>query len=317
MSGSTLTGLVSNIQRFSVHDGPGIRTTVFLKGCTLRCFWCHNPETIGRDLELQLHPDRCIGCQECIRVCPEGAQTLNEEGEPVYYREKCVACGACVEVCYAGARELTAREMTVESVVEEVLQDRPFYDNSGGGVTLSGGEPVYQPAFSYMILSRCRDEGVATAIETAGNVPWEKLAELLPVTDLVMMDLKHMDPEKHRWAVGASNRLLLANARRLIETDKPIIFRTPVVPTVNDTPEEIGAIAAFVREMREIRADATDGSEGPAISLELLPFHRMAGDKYNSMGLSYRARDLPPPTKETMAALTEAAEACGIPVRSR
>jgi pyruvate formate lyase activating enzyme len=311
-----ITGLVSNIQRFSVHDGPGIRTTVFLKGCTLRCFWCHNPETIGRDLELQLHPDRCIGCQECIRVCPEGAQTLSAEGEPVFYREKCRACGACVEVCYAGARELTGREMTVDAVVGEVLQDRPFYENSGGGVTLSGGEPVYQPEFSYEILSRCRDEGVSTAIETAGNVPWERLVALLPVTDLVMMDLKHMDPEKHRWAVGASNRLLLENARRLIETDKPIIFRTPVVPTVNDTPEEIGAIATFVREMSDLRGQ-TNGEEGRSISLELLPFHRMAGDKYNSMGLSYMAKELQPPTKETMVALTEAAEACGIPVRSR
>jgi pyruvate formate lyase activating enzyme len=312
-----ITGLVSNIQRFSVHDGPGIRTTVFLKGCTLRCFWCHNPETIGHDLELQLHPDRCIGCHECVRVCPEGAQTLSTDGEPVYYRELCHACGACVEVCYAGARELTGREVTVEAVVGEVLQDRPFYENSGGGVTLSGGEPVYQPEFSYEILSRCRDEGVSTAIETAGNVPWERLAELLPVTDLVMMDLKHMDPEKHRWAVGASNRLLLANARRLIETDKPIIFRTPVVPTVNDTPQEIGAIAAFVREMWDIRAKINGGGDDPAISLELLPFHRMAGDKYNSMGLSYGARELEPPSKETLVALEEAAKACGIPVRSR
>ena len=311
-----ITGLVSNIQRFSVHDGPGIRTTVFLKGCTLRCFWCHNPETIGRDLELQLHPDRCIGCQECIRVCPEGAQTLSAEGEPVFYREKCIACGACVEVCYAGARELTGREMTVESVVGEILQDRPFYENSGGGVTLSGGEPVYQPEFSYEILARCREVGVSTAIETAGNVPWERLMGLLPVTDIVMMDLKHMDPEKHRWAVGASNRLLLENARRLIDTDKPIIFRTPVVPTVNDTPEEIGAIATFVREMSDVRARA-NGGDGQSVSLELLPFHRMAGDKYNSMGLSYRAQDLQPPTKETMVALKEAAEACGIPVRSR
>ncbi len=312
-----ITGLVSNIQRFSVHDGPGIRTTVFLKGCTLRCFWCHNPETIGRNLELQLHPDRCIACEACIEACPEGAQTRTADGEPVYYREKCVACGACVEVCYAGARELTGREMTVESVVSEVLQDRPFYDNSGGGVTLSGGEPVYQPEFSYQILSRCREEGVSTAIETAGNIPWETLAGLLPVTDLVMMDLKHMDPEKHMQAIGATNRLLLANARRLVATDKPIIFRTPVVPTVNDTPEEIGAIAAFVREMQEHRAGANGSGHTAPISLELLPFHRMAGDKYNSMGLLYRAQELSPPTKETMAALTEAAELCGVAVRSR
>jgi len=311
-----LTGMVCNIQRFSVHDGPGIRTTVFLKGCTLRCFWCHNPESIQRELELQLHPDRCIGCDECSRVCPTGAQVVTAEGERVYNRELCIACGACVEVCYAGARELTGREMTVDAVVHEVMQDRPFYENSGGGVTLSGGEPVYQPDFSFQILERCRAEGVHTAIETAGNVPWEKLAHLLTVTDLVMMDLKHMDPEKHQWAVGASNRLILANARRLVETGKPIIFRTPVVPTVNDTPEEIGAIAAFVAELQALRG-AGNGNGPAPLSLELLPFHRMAGDKYNSMGLDYRARDLTPPTKEKMAALAEAGQAYGIPVRSR
>ena len=184
-SSAGLSGLVCNIQRFSVHDGPGIRTTVFLKGCTLRCFWCHNPESIGRGLELQLHPDRCIGCDECSRVCPTGAQEVTADGERVYHRELCIACGACVEVCYAGARELTGREMTVDAVVHEILQDSPFYENSGGGVTLSGGEPVYQPEFSLEVLQRCRDAGIHTAIETAGNVPWEKLALLMPVTDLV------------------------------------------------------------------------------------------------------------------------------------
>jgi len=309
-------GLVCNVQRFSVHDGPGIRTTVFLKGCTLRCFWCHNPESIRPKLELQLHMDRCIGCGECIRVCPTGAQTVTADGEMVFYREKCIACGACVEVCYAGARELTGRELSAEEVVDEILQDRAFYENSGGGVTLSGGEPVFQPEFSKEILARCREEGIHTAIETAGNVSWEKLSDLLTLTDMVMMDLKHMDSDKHKWAVGAPNELLKANARRIAETDKPTIFRTPVVPTVNATVEEIGAIAAFVRELQEHRATLYGEAAAP-ITLELLPFHRMAGDKYNSMGLTYRAKDLEPPTKETMVALAESAAAYGITVKNR
>ncbi len=318
---TSLSGLVCNIQRFSLHDGPGIRTTVFLKGCTLRCFWCHNPESIRLTQELRLYPDRCIGCGACVEVCPTGAQGLSPEGELQFDRERCQACGACVEVCFAGARELSARRMTVPEVVAEVLQDRAFYESSRGGVTLSGGEPALQPEFSYEILAQCREAGVHTAIETAANVRWENLARLMPVTDMVMMDLKQMDPQKHRWATGASNALLLANARRLVETGKPIIFRTPVVPTVNDTPEEIAAIAAFVREMvllRRARGDADgDGVGEDTITLELLPFHRLAGDKYRSLGLDYRATDLEPPTHEVMEALTATAAEQGITVHHR
>ncbi|HHE72079.1 MAG TPA: glycyl-radical enzyme activating protein [Chloroflexi bacterium] len=318
---TSLSGLVCNIQRFSLHDGPGIRTTVFLKGCTLRCFWCHNPESIRLTQELRLYPDRCIGCGACVEVCPTGAQGLSPEGELQFDRERCQACGACVEVCFAGARELSARRMTVPEVVAEVLQDRAFYESSRGGVTLSGGEPALQPEFSYEILAQCREAGVHTAIETAANVRWENLARLMPVTDMVMMDLKQMDPQKHRWATGATNTLLLANARRLVETGKPIVFRTPVVPTVNDTPEEIAAIAAFVREMvllRRARGDADgDGVGEDTITLELLPFHRLAGDKYRSLGLDYRATDLEPPTHEVMEALTATAAEQGITVHHR
>jgi pyruvate formate lyase activating enzyme len=303
------TGYVCNIQRFSVHDGPGIRTTVFLKGCTLRCFWCHNPECIRPKPEVQFFPSRCIGCAACVEVCPEGAQAFDEHGARVFYHEKCVACGKCVDVCYAEALVFTAKAMTAEAVVAEILRDRAFYENSGGGVTLSGGEPALQVEFAREILERCRTAGVHTAIETAANVPWESLAALLPLTDLVMMDIKHMDSEKHLDAVGAPNALLLANARRLVESGKPIIFRIPVIPTVNDTPEEVAAIAAYVRELRDLRAVRHNGASGDPepITLELLPFHRMAGDKYNSLGWDYRAADLTPPTKEHMVLLTDAA----------
>ena len=191
-----------------------------------------------------------------------------------------------------------------------------FYETSGGGVTLSGGEPALQPEFSAAILAQSKAEGLHTAIETCGQVPWANLEALLPVTDLVMMDLKHVDSEKHRAATGAGNERILANARQLALTRKPLIFRTPVVPGVNDTPAEIEAIAAFVRELVALRAIESNGNGPAEISWELLPFHRLAADKYRSLGLEYRARDLNPPPKDQMAVLAEAAQSSGVAVRA-
>lgn len=308
-------GIVFSIQRFSIHDGPGIRTTVFLKGCTLRCFWCHNPEGIKPKPVIQYFPDRCIGCDECIRVCQHGGAVKIDDVR-VYDREKCVVCGECVETCYAGARVLTGKTMTVDEVVNEVLQDRAFYETSHGGVTLSGGEPVMQPDFSYEILARCKAEGLHTAIETAGNVRWEDEERMLPVTDLIMMDIKHMDSAKHKWATGVPNERILEAARKFAVTDKPIIFRIPVIPTVNDTIAEVEAIGAFVRELVELR-NSVGGDGDHTISLELLPFHRLAGDKYRSLDMDYRAKDLKTPTKEEMNTLTQAVSALAVAVRSR
>jgi len=196
------------------------------------------------------------------------------------------------------------------------MRDRVFYETSDGGVTLSGGEPALQPDFSAAILAQSKAEGLHTAIETCGQVPWASLEALLPVTDLVMMDLKHVDSEKHRAATGAGNERILANARQLALTRKPLIFRTPVVPGVNDTPAEIEAIAAFVHELVALRAISSNGN-GPAdISWELLPFHRLAADKYRSLGLEYRARELNPPPKDQMAVLAETAQSSGVVVRA-
>ena len=207
-------GIVTNIQRFSIHDGPGIRTTVFLKGCNLRCFWCHNPETLKPKAELQLFPDRCIGCGVCFDRCPQGAH-VEVNGGRLFRRELCVACGTCVETCYAQSLVLVGESKTVEEVVEEVLRDRPFYERSDGGVTLSGGEPLLQLAFSRAILARCKEENLHTAIETAASFPWERIETILPVTDLVMMDIKLMDADKHRAATGVSNERILDSAQRL------------------------------------------------------------------------------------------------------
>jgi len=265
-------GVVTDIQRFSLDDGPGIRTTVFLKGCGLRCAWCHNPETWSPRRQLMRGP-ACRGCGACASVVPAGD-------------------AACLERCPTGALDVAGAVMRVDEVLAEVLEDRDFY-GADGGVTLSGGEPVRQHAFAAALLAACRRAGVHTAIETGLAYPWARLAALLPALDLVIFDIKLWDAARHRRYTGRTNRQILANARRLGETGIPLIARTPVIAGINDCPREIAAIAEFLRQLPNL------------IGYELLPCHPLGADKYRALGLAPPAFDAPPPAR--MAELRAAA----------
>ncbi len=292
-------GLITNVQRFSIHDGPGIRTTVFLKGCPLRCFWCHNPETWRPEPEVQFFPTRCVGCGACVRRCPQGVHLL-ADGRHSLRRELCRACGRCVETCYAEALVLCGRWWEPEELLAELLRDRPFYEQSGGGITLSGGEPLAQADFCRRVLELCKGAGLHTAIETAAIGPWEDLEGLLASLDLVIVDVKHVNDARHREATGASNRQILANLRRLAAVGRPLIVRTPVVPGVNDTPEAIADIAGMIARFPNL------------LYYELMPFHRLAGGKYESLGLPNPADSLEAPSREAMTALAECARGTGV-----
>lgn len=295
-------GLVFNIQRFSIHDGPGIRTTVFLQGCNLRCSWCHNPESNPSQPVVQFFPDKCILCGACVAACPEGAQQI-EANRRFFHRELCQACGKCAEECFARALVMPAGEMTVDKVMSQVQRDRDYYHDSGGGVTFSGGEPFLQKEFLLELLRASKRAGLHTAVDTAGNFPFDWIEEVLPYTDLFLYDCKMMDEQRHREATGASNRRILENLRKLGDGRARIWVRTPVIPQVNDTPQEIGRIAEFLSDLPGIE------------QVELLPFHHLGAGKYASLGLEYPGQPLTPPSESTMDELLNILENHQLPAR--
>ena len=265
-----MKGLIFDIQRFSVHDGPGIRTTVFLKGCNLRCLWCHNPESINPFPELQRYLYKCIGCGQCIKVCPNEA-TKN--------REKCLNCGRCTKECFSGARVLAGSYMSLEEVLEVVERDKGFYIETQGGVTFSGGEPLLQKDFLREILKSSKNHGINTAVDTAGNIPWESIEEILPYTDLFLYDLKVMDEIKHKEVTGVSNKIILSNLKELSNRTSEIIIRIPVIPGINNSLKNMQATYNFLKELKGIKA------------VELIPFHKLGEGKYESLGIEYPAKD--------------------------
>ena len=287
-------GILTSIQRFSLNDGPGIRTTVFFKGCNMACAWCHNPETISLNPELLYYPERCTACLACIPLCPEKAIHL-EDDRVVIDRELCTNCGLCADVCFSGALELAGRYYDVDEVMAEILQDKLYYENSGGGVTLSGGEAMLQPDFADAILKRCQEEGISTAIETNLNYPFARIERLLPKLDLVMADLKLVDDEKHIAATARSNELILENILRLDESGIPFIIRTPVIPGVNDNAAEIGAIARELGTLKNL------------LYCELLNFNPLGDSKYQGLERQNPYHDTKPLEDEALGALRDEA----------
>ena len=267
----TLTGLVFDIKKFAIHDGPGIRTTVFLKGCPLHCLWCHNPESQRPGPEISFLPDRCIGCGYCFKACPHKLHSMHD-GKHVMSREDCEACGRCTEQCYAEALELTGREMTVEDALTEVLKDRPFYDNSGGGMTVSGGEPLNQFAFTAALLAAAKEESLHTCLDTSGYAAYEKLAALIPLVDIFLYDIKETSDELHRELTGVPNTTGIENLGRLYQDGAAIRLRLPLVPGLNDRPEHLQACGKLAQSMPRL--------EG----VDIMPYHRLGTSKNERMG---------------------------------
>lgn len=288
-------GIIFDIQRYCVHDGPGIRTTVFFKGCSLRCFWCHNPESYKKTPELGFYPDKCIGCGKCLKACENGGHRIDAAGGRIIDRGACTACGRCARSCFAKAIMMIGRSYGVAEVMRQVLADAPFYKRSGGGLTCSGGEPLLQSGFLARLLAEARENGIHTAIDTAGNVAYGAFELAIPYADLVLYDLKCMDDARHREATGVSNALILDNFDRLASSGQTDIWvRIPVIPGVNDDMENMEETARFL-------------SGRPAVKrVELLPYHSLGGGKYESFGLKFARMDLRPPTREAMTELSSA-----------
>ena len=311
-------GNIFDIQRFAVHDGPGIRTTVFFKGCSNKCGWCHNPESLTPGARLRYYESRCAGCGKCAEACPQGAHVFTDahvftgaDGAGAgrkhnIDREKCTGCGACVGACYYDALALAGRRVSAAEAMREILEDAPYYEASGGGVTLSGGEPVLQREFAGTLLNELKANNIHTNIQTAGNYPFEYLEGLLPLLDMVMYDVKGISEDIYARHIGGGRERMLNNLKLLDAAAGarafPIVVRTPVVVGVNATEAEITAVAEFIKPLLHLE------------SYRLIPYHGLGRAKYDSMGIPYE-NDYASPSNESIKML-EAAAAKIVPVSS-
>ncbi|MBI2859040.1 MAG: glycyl-radical enzyme activating protein [Chloroflexi bacterium] len=294
-----------DVDRFATHDGPGIRTIVFLKGCSLSCWWCHSPESQSVHSEILYQIQRCTACWLCVAVCPTHALTKGTSRAKevaVLNRSLCDSCGECAEVCYPAALRLAGAKTTVGALVAKIEQDAPYFRNSGGGITVSGGEPGRQFEFTHNLLLACKERGIHTAMETTGYARWEVLAALAEVTDLLLFDIKFVDPTQHRRYTGVPNRLILDNLRKLAASGREIQVRVPCISGVNDTPEQIYATARLVADYQVKR-------------IALLPYNSAAGAKYEWLGLPFKMQDLETQSEEYMTALAAICRDAGLTVQ--
>ena len=292
-------GVVFEIERYALHDGPGIRTVVFLKGCPLRCWWCCNPESQNPLPELIYRRDKCIGCQSCIKVCPSEALSFGDHGLEIA-ADRCTRCGLCEEVCGTEALMVIGREMTALEVLGEILKDVQFYRKSGGGVTFSGGEPFQQKDFLIETLRLCHEEHIHTAVETCGLINPEDLREALPYIDLFLYDFKEMIPELHQRFTGVSNEAILKNFIFLIESGRDVTVRIPIIPSCNYRDENIDRIIRFLRRY------------APGARVDLLPYHRLGKSKYNNLKKNYALDKIEPPAPEDIDELRNRFEKCNM-----
>jgi len=297
-----MEGMISNIQKFSIDDGPGIRTTVFFKGCNLHCLWCHNPETIRPGKDLQFLEGKCNLCGNCSKACPNHVHAI-KNGERILLRDLCESCGNCIEHCPTGALISTGKTMSVEEVIKEIEKDRPFYETSGGGVTLSGGECLLQRDFAGALLKQCKNQDLHTAVDTAGNVPWKVFETVLPYVDLFLYDMKLFDRNKHKAATGVDNDLILSNLIKLSDIGKKIWIRIPIIPGINSSTEDINETADFIEKLKFID------------SIELLPYHNLGEGKYKSVGMEYKLTSIKPPTEELMNSLIDIFDRKGLNIK--
>jgi len=294
-------GLVFSIQRYSIHDGPGIRTTVFFKGCPLRCKWCSNPESLNPYPEIMVREARCNGCGKCVEVCVPGAITLDKTSV-LADRSRCDLCLKCAEACLPSAIEITGQYMSVEETIEECGKDELFYLNSGGGVTLSGGEPLHQPEFALNLLKACKERGLSTALDTSGYASWDVLDSVLQYTDLILYDIKHIDSEMHYSGTGVKSDIILENLKRIVGDKRARVWiRVPIIPDYNDSVQYVERLAVVL-------------SKVPVEKISLLGYHEWGKAKYKALGKDYPLDGCVPPSQERLEKLRDFMQSKGLEV---